>query len=78
VFDEEQDREYERPFFQWSGYQAHALPEKGRSARFCAVDLAGELIVQDPDRLRELIHSGMGPAKGFGCGLMMIKPAFGG
>lgn len=78
VFDEEQDREYERPFFQWSGYQAHALPEKGRSARFCAVDLAGELIVQDPDRLRELIHNGIGPAKGFGCGLVMIKPAFGG
>lgn len=78
VFDEEQDREYERPFFQWSGYQAHALPEKGHSARFCTVDLAGELIVQDPDRLRALIHNGIGPAKGFGCGLMMIKPAFGG
>jgi CRISPR system Cascade subunit CasE len=77
VVDEEQGREYDRPFFQWSGYQTHALPEKGRAARFCSVDLAGELIVQNPEKLRQLICTGIGPAKGFGCGLMMIKAAFG-
>jgi len=67
--------EFDVPDFQYTAYRKHTLPEKGEKAGFCSVDLSGELIVQDAERFAELLQHGVGPAKGFGCGLMMIKPA---
>jgi CRISPR-associated protein Cas6/Cse3/CasE subtype I-E len=43
--------------------------------RFIAARLVGRLTVTDPDLLRDLIVSGIGRAKAFGCGLLCLIPA---
>lgn len=68
------DRELEVPVFEHYGYQAHPIPEKNRGARFCSVDLSGELIVHSPQEFSQMLQKGIGSAKGFGCGLMLVKP----
>lgn len=60
--------------FEWHGYRNHPLPEKNPEACFRSVDLSGQLIVHDPQRFQALILQGVGPAKGFGCGLMLVRP----
>lgn len=39
------------------------------------VDLSGYLFVDEPDLFLSSLKKGLGPAKGFGCGMMMIRPA---
>lgn len=73
--DEQTDAQREVSYFQWQAYQAHPLHQKGKHAQFRSVDLQGKLVVHDPERMLDLIRSGIGAAKGFGCGLMLIKPA---
>lgn len=68
------DSEITVPVFEYHGYQSHPIPEKGRGAQFCSVDLSGELIVHKPEAFITLLQQGIGPAKGFGCGLMLIRP----
>lgn len=51
----------------------HPLPEKGRQAGFNALDLSGELRVQQPELFFPLLFEGVGPSKAFGCGLMMVR-----
>lgn len=74
VEDELLDREITVPTFEHHAYQAHPIPEKNQGARFCSVDISGELIVNKPKEFTDLLHKGIGSAKGFGCGLMLIKP----
>ncbi|WP_196161091.1 type I-E CRISPR-associated protein Cas6/Cse3/CasE [Reinekea sp. G2M2-21] len=49
--------------------------KKGNSQaiRFSSVDYQGLLTVQDPERFLNQLSRGFGHAKGFGCGLMLIK-----
>lgn len=55
-------------------YRQHALPkDKGRPIRFSSVDYEGLLEVADPGRLIETLAHGVGRAKAFGCGLMMLR-----
>ncbi|WP_432415801.1 type I-E CRISPR-associated protein Cas6/Cse3/CasE [Chromohalobacter israelensis] len=55
-------------------YRQHALPkDKGRPIRFSSVDYEGLLEVTDPGRLIETLAHGVGRAKAFGCGLMMLR-----
>ena len=60
---------------QVDGYQLHALPGKGFKARIATCDFAGFLTVVDPDTFRRHLEQGFGPAKGFGCGLMLLARA---
>lgn len=39
------------------------------------VQFDGVLQVTEPERLRETLRSGIGPAKAFGCGLLSLAPA---
>jgi CRISPR system Cascade subunit CasE len=41
------------------------------------VDYSGTLVVDEPERFVDALYSGIGPAKGFGCGLLMVRPARG-
>jgi CRISPR system Cascade subunit CasE len=59
--------------FQAEGYQWHALPRKGRDAGFSSVDFEGEIEVTDAELFTKALFDGIGPAKGFGCGLMMVR-----
>lgn len=60
------------------GYQQHKL-FKGRGSKpisYSTVDINGILTVTDPALFVEkTLYQGVGPAKGFGCGLMMVKRA---
>ena len=44
-----------------------------RDIQFSTVDFSGELVVTDPDLFKLLLFSGLGHAKAFGCGLLLVK-----
>lgn len=46
-----------------------------RPIALTTVDITGLLVVHDSVRFTETLFSGLGAAKGFGCGLMLIRPA---
>ena len=54
------------------GYALH----RGKSGelRFSTVDFSGSRRVVDPAVLRTALFSGVGHAKAFGCGLLLIRP----
>jgi len=54
---------------QATGTENHQAPQK-----HLAVDFEGILEVTDPDRLVETIAAGIGPAKGYGFGLLSLGP----
>ena len=58
-----------------SGYCQHFLKKKGNTnIRFSSIDFSGLLTVTDPDKLTNVLFTGIGPAKAFGCGLLLVKP----
>lgn len=57
------------------GYQQHKF-FKGRMKKpisFSTLDFTGILTVIDSERFLETLYKGIGPAKGFGCGMMMAR-----
>lgn len=61
------------PLLEYAAYLNHSIPEKGKKAGFSSLDLSGEVIVTDVDRFITLLMEGIGPAKAFGCGLMLVR-----
>lgn len=56
------------------GHQVHRFEKRsGRRVHIATCDFRGLLRVEDPGRLIESIRSGIGPAKGFGCGLLLVR-----
>lgn len=57
------------------GYQQHRLhkSKQSRPIRFSTLEFNGLLTVTDPERFRQTLYKGIGPAKGFGCGLLMVR-----
>lgn len=53
------------------GYQRHS--EKNGELRFSTVDFSGELTVIDPTAFAVALRDGIGPAKAFGCGLLLVR-----
>ncbi len=66
----------EEPCIDAYAYRQHLLQKKGnRNIRFSSIDFSGTLVVTDSDRfVKHALFSGIGPAKAFGCGLMLVKP----
>ncbi|MGR3463016.1 MAG: type I-E CRISPR-associated protein Cas6/Cse3/CasE [Roseovarius sp.] len=62
-----------------SDYSVHALPShrgpRDRKPQFGILDLQGQIEVTDPDAFLHVLTSGLGRAKAFGCGLMLIRRA---
>jgi len=57
-------------------YTRHRLrTSKGHMVTCCSLDFDGLLTVQEPDLLRAALLEGVGPSKGFGCGLMLLRRA---
>lgn len=44
-----------------------------RDIRFSTVDFSGELRVADPALFQQVLFNGLGHAKAFGCGLLLVK-----
>ncbi len=57
------------------GYQQHQTRRGKRLIRFSTLDFTGLLRVTDPEAFGQTLETGIGPAKAFGCGLMLIRRA---
>ncbi len=59
------------------GYRKHTFRKAkgGRPVTFVTMDFIGTLTVTDPTAFAQVLRDGLGPAKGYGCGMMMIRPA---
>lgn len=55
-----------------SNDEVKIFQRKGKDVTVHATTFTGTLRVQDPDRLREAILSGIGKAKAYGCGLLLL------
>ena len=55
------------------GYGQHR--GKGGALRITTVDFSGHLRVADAAALRQALFAGVGHAKAFGCGLLLVRPA---
>lgn len=55
------------------GYQQHQIGGSKRNLRFSTLDFNGVLTVTKVDDFIRALTKGIGPAKAFGCGLMMVK-----
>jgi len=62
---------------QIAAYQQHVLSKKALTGnneiKFSSVDITGTLEVTEPDLFLQMLEKGLGSAKSFGCGMMMIR-----
>lgn len=56
-----------------SGYVQHRLRHKGQRIEFSSLDYQGVAQVRDPQLLAAALMNGVGRARGFGCGLLLVK-----
>lgn len=58
------------------GYRQHRFRKwnGGMNVAVSTIDFTGVLTVTDPDRFEEALYTGVGPAKSFGCGLLLVRP----
>ena len=58
------------------GYAQHRFtkPKGKHSVSLSTIEFTGLLTVTDPDLFVQTLYRGLGPAKGFGCGLLMVRP----
>ncbi|MEA2080768.1 MAG: type I-E CRISPR-associated protein Cas6/Cse3/CasE [Pseudomonadota bacterium] len=47
----------------------------GKEINFSTLDYSGLLTVTDPELFKAALFQGIGPAKAFGCGLLLVRPA---
>ncbi|MCH2240961.1 MAG: type I-E CRISPR-associated protein Cas6/Cse3/CasE [Aquabacterium sp.] len=43
------------------------------AVKFTSIDFSGELLVTDPEKLKAALLKGIGHAKAFGCGLLLVR-----
>jgi len=57
------------------GYRQHQFNKKKnrKEIRISTLDFSGRLTVTDPAQFLETLYNGIGPAKAFGCGLMLVR-----
>lgn len=54
-------------------YSQARLNAKGRKIRYSSLDFVGLLRVTQPETFTETLFKGIGPAKAFGCGLLLVR-----
>ncbi|MDB5281020.1 MAG: CRISPR-associated protein Cse3 [Bacteroidota bacterium] len=56
-------------------YEVNDFPKEneGKRITLSTIDYQGQLQVTDAESFLKVLFKGLGPAKGFGCGLMMVK-----
>ncbi len=57
------------------GYHQHRAAKRGRenTIRYSTLDFTGLLTVENEELFRAVLMSGIGSAKAFGCGLMLVR-----
>ena len=73
--DFEEDSDEESRKVRVDAYTQHKFIQgaKKRAISLSTLDYTGVLTVTDKGKFTEALYHGIGPAKGFGCGLMMIR-----
>jgi CRISPR system Cascade subunit CasE len=70
---------FEEPACRVDAYRVERLSRgfhrREDDTRFAVVDYQGELEVTSPERLSEALRGGIGKAKAYGCGLLLVRPA---
>jgi CRISPR system Cascade subunit CasE len=56
-----------------NGYTQHRLRSSARTIQFSSLDYCGMAQVVDPNLLTEALLHGVGHARGFGCGLLLVQ-----
>ncbi len=57
------------------GYAPHRFRSHGQKVSISTLDLSGIATVTDPAKALDAMTRGVGPAKGFGCGLLLARRA---
>ncbi len=59
-------------------YQQHRIHKKGgkQPIRYSTLDFSGLLTVEDVEHFWQALMQGIGPAKAFGCGLLLVRPVY--
>lgn len=60
---------------QVDAYEQSNAGKRDHNIRFSAVDFSGELLVTNPELFHLALCNGLGHAKAFGCGLMLVRRA---
>ncbi len=68
-----QATEDDKPVFSAEGYMQHRLLKKGENAGYSSVDFGGMVRATDAEKFKDALLLGIGRAKGFGCGLMLVR-----
>ncbi|MEQ1668037.1 MAG: type I-E CRISPR-associated protein Cas6/Cse3/CasE [Sulfuriferula sp.] len=63
----------EKPQLQVDDYGQIKAGKREHEIRFSAVDFSGELLVTDPELFHLALCNGLGHAKAFGCGLLLVR-----
>jgi len=58
---------------QVEGYHKHRSHKRGTKISYSTIDFSGLLRVDDPGLFGRALQNGIGPAKAFGCGLMLVR-----
>lgn len=58
---------------QVDSYEQNKARKRDQNIRFSTVDLSGELLVTNPELFQLMLFKGLGHAKAFGCGLMLVR-----
>jgi CRISPR system Cascade subunit CasE len=51
-----------------------SVKKRDEDIKFSRVDFSGVLTVTDPESFQKALMKGIGPAKAFGCGLLLVRP----
>ena len=62
-----------KPVLESGAYRRAHLIGKRKKVSFNALDLSGEIEIVAPLNFEKMLFSGIGPAKAFGCGLMLLR-----
>jgi CRISPR system Cascade subunit CasE len=58
---------------QIDSYEQEKASKRNHDIRFSTVDFSGELRVTNPELFQQAIFNGIGHAKAFGCGLLLVR-----
>ena len=58
---------------QVDAYEQSKAGKRDHNIRFSAVDFSGELLVTNPELFHQALFNGLGHAKAFGCGLLLVR-----
>ncbi|ABC20975.1 type I-E CRISPR-associated protein Cas6/Cse3/CasE [Rhodospirillum rubrum] len=64
---------FERALCSAGGYRQVRVPRGGKAITFSVIDYEGVFTVRDPGLLGQALVRGIGKAKAYGCGLMLLR-----